>query len=685
MRATSLKLLYVMSAVLMAAVGCGGDDNAGDGRPQTPSTQLRLLAGHYGGPGHADGPSDVARFARPVAVVVDTQGNRYVSDRDWHVIRRISPDGEVATIAGKPAVSGAADGTGNLARFNLPTGLALDGQGSLYVADYGNHLIRKVRLADGEVTTVAGTAGTEGSDAGGNGFPATLRQPIALAWRGSELLIVERGNHVIRRLVAPQSLLPLAGLVGQFGDALTEVDAQQARFTRPTGITVDPANGDVYVMDTGNCVVRRIREKLVTIVAGVNDECDEADGPLGVGHLWVEEVPNPPVGIIFDSAGRLIVVDSQGLRAISSIGELSTLKPTAPEGDNAPTPLLPHPNWLSGIAKDRDGRLLIADTARGLVLSVELSGASEAILRTVAGQRSGSGAPVLSEKVGDDLLTVAAGRDGSLLLSGDGTHRVMPSGEIDHQPGGLGGQRVSAVAEATNGMLFALVEPEFPVKFRGHFEGYREGERKFSIPFDSIPFEGAELWDPVGLAIDGQGRAIIVDQGFGTVSRVDQQGTLTRIAGRKHEYGKELGDALEVARFQVLMSVAAAKNGDILLLERNHQSGLRRLLRITPVNGRDVVSLIAENEDIGDATTLAVDANDNIYLWRVPDCTVLRIRPNGERKVIAGQARQCSFKSGPAPGMVTATGGRNSMAVVGDRLVMLMDKNAVVEIGPLSP
>ena len=114
------------------------------------------FAGAAAEPGSADGPGSAARFSYPSAVAVDSTGNLYVADWGNSTIRKITSAGVVSTIAGSPGVVGWADGTGSAARFRFPTGIAVDASGNVYVADFGNNMIRKITAA-GEVTTLAGT------------------------------------------------------------------------------------------------------------------------------------------------------------------------------------------------------------------------------------------------------------------------------------------------------------------------------------------------------------------------------------------------------------------------------------------------------------------------------------------------------------------------------------------------
>ena len=123
----------------------------------------------------ADGTGSAARFYYPSGVAVDSAGNVYVADRDNHTIRIVTPAGVVTTLAGLTGIKGSADGTGSTARFNEPTGVAVDSAGNVYVADSGNMTIRKVSPS-GMVTTLAGLAGETGS-ADGTGSTARFYIP----------------------------------------------------------------------------------------------------------------------------------------------------------------------------------------------------------------------------------------------------------------------------------------------------------------------------------------------------------------------------------------------------------------------------------------------------------------------------------------------------------------------------
>jgi sugar lactone lactonase YvrE len=169
MRRAKLCLGFMISVVtscgqVRSQSASGGVDagDGGGGGPPPPGLSLELLAGDISGPGNADGMGAAARFFSPIGVAVDSAGNVYVADTSNHTIRKITPAGVVTTLAGTANQSGYVDGTGTAARFTSPAGVAVDSTGNLYVADTGNHIIRKIS-ASGSVSTVAGTAGQKGA------------------------------------------------------------------------------------------------------------------------------------------------------------------------------------------------------------------------------------------------------------------------------------------------------------------------------------------------------------------------------------------------------------------------------------------------------------------------------------------------------------------------------------------
>lgn len=223
-------------------------------RSITTAGEVSTLAGGTEA-GYTDGQGSAAFFRTPANLTVDKDGNIYVADTNNHRIRLVKPDGTVSTFAG-PSGSGYAagykDGAATEAKFNGPRGLAVDSAGNVFVADTGNHCIRKI-TPDGQVTTLAGSKDAGYSD--GIGAEARFNYPtdIAVDSQGN-LYIADTANHRIRKITPDGIVTTLAGN-GQPGFA--DGAADKAQFRAPEGIAVD-AQGNVYVADTGNHRIRRI-------------------------------------------------------------------------------------------------------------------------------------------------------------------------------------------------------------------------------------------------------------------------------------------------------------------------------------------------------------------------------------------------------------------------------------------
>jgi len=181
---------------------------------------------------------------------VGSSGNVYVADQVNHRIRKITPAGVVSTFAG--STEGFADGAGNTAQFNYPTGVAVDSSDNVFVADSGNHRIRKITPA-GVVSTFAGT-GTEGF-ANGAGNTAQFNFPGGVAVGSSDnVFVADQFNHRIRKITPAGVVSTFAG-TGAEGHA--DGTATEAQFNYPAGVAVD-SSGNVYVADLGNNRIRKI-------------------------------------------------------------------------------------------------------------------------------------------------------------------------------------------------------------------------------------------------------------------------------------------------------------------------------------------------------------------------------------------------------------------------------------------
>jgi sugar lactone lactonase YvrE len=213
-----------------------------------------LVGDGSGNAGSADGTGSAATFNQPNGLATDILGNLYVADTGNSTIRKVSPSGIVTTFAGSAGQSGNADGVGTYARFSNPCGVAVDGSGNVYVADTGNHTIRKISPA-GSVSTLAGLSGQAGSS-DGSGSTARFNTPSGIAVDAlNNVYVADSGNNTIRVITSGGVVRTLAGLAGQSGNL--DAFGIGARFNYPTGIVVDPA-GNIYVLDSNNQSARKV-------------------------------------------------------------------------------------------------------------------------------------------------------------------------------------------------------------------------------------------------------------------------------------------------------------------------------------------------------------------------------------------------------------------------------------------
>ncbi len=274
-------------------------------RKVTPAGVVTTLAGLAGVWGSTDGTGSAARFNTPTGVAVDSGGNVFVADYGNYTIRKVTPLGVVTTLAGKAGVSGSTDGTGSAARFYLPSGVAVDSTGNVYVADYWNGTIRKVTAA-GMVTTLAGSAGTSGST-DGTGSAARFSSPfgVAVDTQGN-VYVADTGNSTIRKVTAAGVVTTLAGSAGSSGS--TDGTGSAARFFNPDGVAVDSA-GNVFVADTDNDMIRKVTAAgVVTSIGGLAGVMSAADGIANAARFYY------PAGIAVDSHGNLYVADTYNQR-----------------------------------------------------------------------------------------------------------------------------------------------------------------------------------------------------------------------------------------------------------------------------------------------------------------------------------------------------------------------------------
>lgn len=280
-------------------------------RKISPAGNVSTLAGSAGSSGSADGTGATARFSFLKGLSVDGAGNVYAVD--GHAVRRISPTGAVTTLAGAVDAAGNANGPGAAARFAQPWGIAVDPSGVAYVADTDNYAIRRV-ATDGSVSTFAGTPGSRGT-ANGSTASATFLGPRGIArdaagnlyvtdWFGPPAPMLREASTFIRRIGADGMVTTMAGTFGG--------ETGPAQFRDTFAITADNA-GNAYV-SAFNSVQRISAAGTVTTVAGPIAGYQSLEGIAidGEGNLYVADTPGHTISRVTQAGAVTVVAGRQG-------------------------------------------------------------------------------------------------------------------------------------------------------------------------------------------------------------------------------------------------------------------------------------------------------------------------------------------------------------------------------------
>lgn len=312
-----------------------------------------------------NGPATTANLTFPEAVAFDAQGNLLIADNGNFRVRRVDMDQVITTFAGggSPADSLGDGGPATEAEFCTLYGIAADDQGNLFVADGFDHLVRRIDAQTQIITSVAGTPKQEGFS--GDGGPATsamLNQPRGVAVDGDgNLYIADSANHRIRKVDLSTGIITTAAGTGDADFSGDGGPAAAASISEPLAVAVD-SEGNLYIADFGSLRVRRVDSQgIISTVAGGGDPTEG----LGDGGL-ATEADVFPKALFLDGDGNLYITDVAGIRRVdAATGIIETIVGLPLEdgfsGDNGPAnqARLLQP---SGIAFDPQGNLFIADT-----------------------------------------------------------------------------------------------------------------------------------------------------------------------------------------------------------------------------------------------------------------------------------------------------------------------------------
>ena len=491
-----------------------------------PSSGLTRIAGNsrigFSGDSNVTA-STQAQLNNPTGLAMDSAGNLYIADTGNNRIRKVVQPGYISTVAGIGTSGYAGDnGPAVSAALNSPQGLAVDASGNVYIADTGNNVIRKITVANGNITTVAGN-GTAGVSGDGNpALSAQLNAPTGVAVDTTgNIYIADSKNNRIREVLTNLLMSTIAGngVAGFAGDGNL---ASVAQLNLPTQVLVTPS-GIVYLIDSGNARVREILPNKVIMTAaggggpvsnpqgittdtasdlyvaditrvilkfGVSGAITSVGGngvsyALGDGGLATAAQLVQPEGLAVDPAANVYIAD-KGESRIRKIPPAGNGNISSPSGATAIGP--------AGVALDLVGNIYIADAAGNVVIKV-----SSGVAVNIAG-------------------TGAAGFGGDAFLANI-AQLNQPSGVAVDSAGNV------YIADTLNNRIRKIVAANGIITtIAGSFSASFQG--------DGGPSTNALLNQPTGIVLDSAGNLYIADTGNNRIRKITATtGIITTVAG----------------------------------------------------------------------------------------------------------------------------------------------------------
>lgn len=684
-------------------LGMPDELSAGDG-PVGAGSTLGLVAGGIGGFGNGDAIGRAARFLNPIAVAADGVGNLYIADSMASTIRKVVlATATVSTIAGTAGISGSADGTGAAARFKQPSGVAADGAGNLYVTDSFYHTIRKVVLATGVVSTIAGLTGACGS-ADGTGAAARFCQPSGVAADGAgNLYIADTSNSTIRMMVLTTGAVStIAGTPFMSGSA--NGTGAAARFNTPSGVAADGA-GNLYIADTGNNTIRKVvlANSVVSTIAGTAGMLGSADGTAAAARF------NQPYGVAVDGTGNLYVGDLLNYtirKMVLATGSVSTIAGTAGMlGSADGTGPAARFGGPTGVAMDTGGNLYVSEPSNYAIRKVVLAdGAVSTIVGTASmpGSADGSGtaarfnrpAGVAADEAGNlyvcdanndtirkvvlatGVVSTIAGTPG---MRGN-TDGIGASARFDYpQEVAVDGAGNLYIADTNNSTIRKVVLATSVVSTIA-------GTAAMSGSADGTGAT-AQFNQPIGLAADGAGNLYVADTYNSTIRKVVlATSVVSTIAGTAFAVGSADGIGA-AARFRLPSNVAADRVGNLYVADTGNNT-IRKIVLAT-----GVVTTIAGTAGMGGIADgngsvarflqpygMTADGAGNLYVADFGNATVRKILlATGGVTTLVGMAGQTGVKLGPIPARLNGPAFVTTVPT-GELIIVDIHENSVLAV-----
>jgi uncharacterized protein (TIGR03437 family) len=542
-------------------------------------------------------------FSQPEGIAVDHSGNVYVADAAVHQVRKIAADGSIQTVAGTGVAGFGGDGgPASAALLNQPYGLALDSAGNLYIADLGNARVRKVAV-DGAIQTVAGGGALPATSTGQGGAATSVQliQPrnVALGGDGS-LYISDFGANQVYQVATNGTLSLIAGS-GTAGYSGVGTSALLAELNAPAGLTVD-RTGALYIADSGNNRVRKVYNSVIITVFDTPAPTGVALDSTGMVYVaaasYFGTVVSPIAGIssardlTLDPSGNIYVSSGAFVSEVQSSGAVTTIAGDGSslyfggDGGQATAAQLDSP---SQIAVDSAGDWFISDTANNRIRMVTAAGVistfagtgDPALLNSPRGIAidgsenlyvADSGNNVVREITPAGIITSFAGQlnnplsvaidaQGSVYIADSGNNRILlvTASGTSSTLATINGPMAVAL-DATGNVVVADATQIWKVASDGTAKSLIDG-----------------LSSPGAIAFASDGSLMIADTGANVIRRLSTSGVLTTIAGAGTAGFSGDGGSALVAQLNAPSGIALGANGTILVAD----SGNNRIRSLT--------------------------------------------------------------------------------------------------------
>jgi sugar lactone lactonase YvrE len=548
------------NGIITTVAGCGEDGFFGDGDYATN-----------------------AALAWPADVAVDALGNLFIADTGNQRIRQIDTNGIITTVAGNGYRGYPGDGSAATAAYLWnPVGVALDAIGNLFIADEGTHRIRKVDT-NGIITTVAGNA-TDGFSGDGNyATNAAISYPSGVAVDTNGNLFIADYNNCRLRVVNSNGIISTLAGNGTNGYSGDGGRATNAMMTCPVGVTADGA-GNVFTADQENFRLRKVNTNgMISTVAG-----NGATGWPGNGNAPLLARLNNPQAVALDSAGKLFLSDSANnlVRVLATNGSISTAAGTGDaayfgDGGAATNASL---NAPSGLALDAFGDLFIADTGNERIRMVGVNGMIETFAGNGTAGFFGDGITLGPFASLNNPSGVAVDSDGNVFIADTENHRIRkitPGGIISTVAGNGNAGPLGDGGQATNACLIwpcaltldtdgSLLIVDDNVIRRVGTDGIINtvaGDGEYGYSGDGGRATNAEFASPSGIAVDNLGNIFIADADNQCLRMINANRIVSTIAGNGNLGFSGDGGPATNASLAEPWGVATDSNGNLFVAD----------------------------------------------------------------------------------------------------------------------